>query len=88
MCHLTVQSGVLHLGNIPKIVPPPPSHIYRNLNYLKVRIPDSYDERIMKICNLWTFWPLINLIKLFVKLLRIEDTLVKKMNLLWGLLYP
>ncbi len=24
-----------------------------------IRIPDSYDAKIAKICNLWTFWPVI-----------------------------
>ncbi len=24
-----------------------------------LRIPDSYDAKIAKICNLWTFWPVI-----------------------------
>ncbi len=27
-----------------------------------LRIPDSYDAKIVKICNLWTFWPVIQLI--------------------------
>ncbi len=24
-----------------------------------LRLPDSYDAKIAKICNLWTFWPVI-----------------------------
>ena len=24
-----------------------------------LRIPDSYDAKIAKICNFWTFWPVI-----------------------------
>ncbi len=28
-----------------------------------LRLPDSYDAKIAKICNLWTFWPVIQLIK-------------------------
>ena len=27
-----------------------------------LRIPDSYDAKIAKICNLWTFWPVIKLL--------------------------
>ncbi len=27
-----------------------------------LRIPDSYDAKIAKICNFWTFWPVIQLI--------------------------
>ncbi len=27
-----------------------------------LRILDSYDTKIAKICNLWTFWPVIQLI--------------------------
>ncbi len=26
-----------------------------------LRIPDSYDAKIAKICNFWTFWPVIQL---------------------------
>ena len=24
-----------------------------------LRIPDSYDAKIAKVCSLWTFWPVI-----------------------------
>ncbi len=27
-----------------------------------LRIPNSYDAKIAEICNLWTFWPVIQLI--------------------------
>ena len=27
--------------------------------FLPLRIPDSYDAKIAKICNFWTFWPVI-----------------------------
>ncbi len=30
-----------------------------------LRIPDSYDAKIAKICNCWTFWPVIQLISTF-----------------------
>ncbi len=32
-----------------------------------LRIPDSYDAKIVKICNLWTFWPVIQLISSLFK---------------------
>ncbi len=32
---------------------------------LKLRIPDSYDAKIAKFCYLWTFWPVIQLKKIF-----------------------
>ncbi len=31
------------------------------IDYL--RIPDSYDAKIAKICDFWTFWPVIQLIR-------------------------
>ncbi len=30
--------------------------------FKQLRIPDSYDAKIAKNCNLWTFWPVIQLI--------------------------
>ncbi len=30
---------------------------YRKCSCL--RLPDSYDAKVAKICNLWTFWPVI-----------------------------
>ncbi len=40
----------------------------------ELRIPDSYDAKIAKISNLWTFWPLIQVINH----LYIYGALVKK----------
>ena len=33
-----------------------------------LRIPDSYDAKITKKCNLWTFWPVIQLINHLFKI--------------------
>ena len=33
-----------------------------------LRIPDSYDAKIAKICNFWTFWPVIKLINHLFKI--------------------
>ncbi len=35
---------------------------------LDLRIPDSYDAKIVKIYNLWTFWPVIQLISPLFKI--------------------
>ena len=32
---------------------------YLELMGITLRIPDSYDAKIAKICNLWTFWSVI-----------------------------
>ncbi len=33
-----------------------------------LRIPDSYDAKIAKICNLWTYWAIFQLINHLSKL--------------------
>ncbi len=45
-----------------------PTHLvsitdYKNTDHSPhgLRIPDSYDAKIAEICNLWTFWPAIQL---------------------------
>ena len=36
---------------------------------IKLRIPDGYDDaKIAKICNLWTLWPVIQLINHLFKI--------------------
>ena len=35
-----------------------------------LRKPDSYDDKIAKICNLWTFWPVNQPIKAFCRILK------------------
>ncbi len=42
-----------------------PTHHY---DIIFLRIPDSYDAKIVKICNLWTFWPVIQLISPLFKI--------------------
>ncbi len=36
-----------------------------------LRIPDSYDAKIAKICNVWTFWPVFQLISHLFKIRQI-----------------
>ena len=36
--------------------------------FVALRIPDSYDAKIAKICNFWTFWPVIRLINNLFKM--------------------
>ncbi len=36
---------------------------FHNNQLDRLRIPDSCDAKIAKFCNLWTFWPVIKLIK-------------------------
>ncbi len=39
------------------------------LNFLcLLRIPDSYDAKIAKFCNFWTFWPVTQLIDYLLKI--------------------
>ncbi len=40
-----------------------------------LRIPDSYDAKIAKICNFWTFWPVIQLIN---DLFKIQKKVIER----------
>ncbi len=48
----------------------PVLHPYYNkvTQFHHLRIPDSYDAKIVKICNLWTFWPVLQLISPLFKI--------------------
>ncbi len=48
-------------------------------NFQNLRIPDSYDANIVKICNLWTFWPVIQLISPLFKI-RQKDGLLAELQ--------
>ena len=63
-------------GKIWKVSPPPLGILcfsYLGCGFplgLKLKrslgIPNSYDAKIAKICNLWTFWPVIQLINTYL----------------------
>ncbi len=42
------------------------------LSKTPLRIPDSYDAKLTKMCNLWTFWPVIQLITHLAQLEKIS----------------
>ncbi len=42
-------------------------HLYIIYTWIN-RIPDSYHAKIAQICNLWTFWPVIQLINNLFKI--------------------
>ncbi len=43
-------------------------HMKQILPKSYLRIPDSYDAKIVKICNLWIFWAVIQLISPLFKI--------------------
>ncbi len=47
--------------------PHPSKGMTAYMNYI-LRIPDSYDAKIVRICNFWTFWPVIQLINHLFKI--------------------
>ncbi len=54
--------GGPHPGSLSGLIPTlrPPASV----GPIDLRIPASYEVKIAKICNFWTFWPVIQLIKM------------------------
>ncbi len=43
-----------------------PGHMFSSIMQDTLRIPDSYDAKIEKICNFWTSWPVFQLINCLI----------------------